>query len=223
MGTFTFAVYAYNQLGVDSLQVTIRVADQPPVKPVFVNKHPFIAMVGEDYEGWIEVVGYPRPTVSVTGLPKGFTVARQNDVLTFIEGKVSKVGKYPITITATNAAGVTTYPAVLRFRTEIYGQVGLSIRGNRTKLNKREIGYLRELVSAVPKKSTYTLFEITGRAKDTGHPAKDLKRAKARAWAIGKGLRKSGLTLKPVYQFNVVKVIGNRTSSWTDLHYTFGG
>lgn len=57
----------------------------------------------------VEATGFPAPTLTAVGLPAGLTMSPSG----LITGTPTTIGSYPVTVTATNAAGATTKDYVL--------------------------------------------------------------------------------------------------------------
>ena len=200
-GTFAFTVRAGNTFGYDDLLVSITIAEQPKTKPT-VGHYRFVMpqIKGASIAGGVDgSTGYPAPTFTATGLPKGVTMNSGGG----LDGMPKQVGLFRVRVTAKNSSGSTTKVLPMRILGQDWSTVYVNFGYSRTTLNSENRKELRTLARSIRKTATMQNYDLYGLAPNTKHKSKDLKRAKKRAWAMAKYLRHVGLDWKPTYHYEV--------------------
>ena len=104
-GTYTFTVQAQNAAGIDSKELTLRIAEAfPKTKPMILTDTLEPATIGSNYICQLTASGTPPITWSLakkSKLPNGMTLSESG----LLSGVVPKTGTKKITITASNAYG----------------------------------------------------------------------------------------------------------------------
>jgi sugar lactone lactonase YvrE len=106
-GTFNPSVTASDGFGGNSIAST-QVVITAPDAPVFTSLKVASGTAGAPFDFPIGVVGTSPITLGTTTLPDGLTFNGTN-----ITGTPTVAGSYPVTVTATNLAGITTQPLVI--------------------------------------------------------------------------------------------------------------
>lgn len=106
-GQYPVSVTATNAAGAVTQSLTI-VVQQPPA---FTSADTATLTVGKSRTTILKTSGYPAPVVALTGaLPQGLTFTPRSGGSAVIKGTpaAGTAGTYPLTLTATNAAGTAT-------------------------------------------------------------------------------------------------------------------
>jgi len=145
--------------------------------------------------------GIPLPTFTAVGLPGDMKMSPEG----VVQGRAKKLGKFAVTITATNASGAAS--RAFSIKVVEYGGKRLNVEfpKNTTKLNKAAKKALRRMVARMPDRAEIYYFSILGGAgySHKRHKAKAERRAEARGYAIAKYLKGQGVKAHPEYTYLV--------------------
>jgi len=208
-GTFPLTVRAQNAFGYDDAELTLWIAEQPRVAPTIQRPVSDARVIlNAPYSAWISFAGYPAPSISVSGLPKGLSFKQG-----YITGTPRKLGTFPVTIAAKNSSGSAslTYPLTITGQGSVWAHQ--LYERKETKVDGLDRKHLRKLVHSIRKGATIESYEIYSEMYNSGSPKKDLSRAKKKAFAVSAYLRHLGFKAKPTYTFFVEKHSENKVTS----------
>jgi hypothetical protein len=109
----TWRYYSKNDYNAGQIQIGL---NQTPTAPSFISPDSADVLVGSSFSFPINLHGFPHSTITLTGtLPKGLTFKDNGDGTATISGTAKKASTsaFPVTLTATNSAGLTNQELTL--------------------------------------------------------------------------------------------------------------